>query len=190
MSWPSTAVATGELITAAQMNGLPVRIADTTLSASAASIDFTSIPSHYAHLSLVCFARSDVAATLSGMNILLNGDTTANYDIQWVMGNAAVVQAAEAFGTTFAEVGHIPGASASPNLFGAVTIEIPHYAQASNNKSLSSQSAYKGGTASGFMRALSESGFWRSSAAINWVQLFPGSGNFVSGSRVTLYGLP
>jgi len=189
MAWPTTAVATGELITAAQMNGLPVRIADTTLAADAASISFTSIPGHYAHLLVVAYLRGDTAAANVSARIRFNADTGSNYDWQSILGSAATASAGETFGETSAVLGNIPANTAGANLFGALTVEIPHYAQASNNKAAHAAFAMKSGTGSGALQAGALSAFWRSSAAITQVTLIPGAGNFRSGSRATLYGL-
>ena len=190
MAWPTTAVATGDLITATQLNGLPVMIANTTLTGSAATIAFSSIPSHYAHLLLVAYLRSDTGAAIIGGLIRLNSDSAGNYDYQYVLGRAAAASAAETFAATSALLGSIPGSTAGANLFGVVVVDIPHYANSANNKSYTSKNAHKSGTASGNLDALQSAGFWRSNSAISSFYLLPGAGSFVSGSRATLYGLP
>lgn len=189
MAWPTDAVATGELITAAQLNGLPVRIANTTLSGSAANIDFQSIPGHYAHLLLVMYLRTDQAVTSSTIFVRFNNDSAGNYDYQFVQGSAAVASASEAFAGTAAGVAPAPGNSAGANLFDAVTFDVPHYANSANNKAFASTFGSKVGTASGNMTTGGYAGFWRSSAAITRVTILSGVGNLVSGSRATLYGV-
>jgi hypothetical protein len=188
MAWPSTAVATGELITAAQLNGLPVMIANSTLSGDAASFDVTSIPSHYAHLMVVCYARSDTGSSSAQIGVRFNNDSSAIYDYQNVMGQAAVASASETFATTFALIGNIPGNTAGANLFGVQTFTVPHYAGTANNKACSSESGFKVGTATTNLVVQALAGFWRSNAAINRITVFT-SGNFRAGSRFTLYGL-
>lgn len=190
MAWPASAAATGDLISAPQMNGLPVRIANTTLSASAASIDFTSIPGHYAHLMLVAYLRSDEAVTASTVRARFNGDTAANYDRQHLGAVAAATSASEAFAATAAVIGGCSGGSAPANLFGTLRLVVPHYAQAADNKAALSRWGTKWGTTSGTMETFSAAAFWRSSVAITRLELLPGAGNFVSGSRATLIGLP
>jgi hypothetical protein len=190
MAWPATAVVTDDPVTASQLNGLPVRLANTTLSGDTASISFSSIPAHYAHLMLVCYARGTVAATGTSLVMRFNADAGANYDRQYVYGLAATAQANEAFAATSMDPFDIPGASAGANLFAGVKILIPHYAGAANNKVVSSRYARKTGTASGNLEIVKTACFWRSSAAINEITLVPLSGNILAGSRFTLYGLP
>jgi hypothetical protein len=189
MAWPTSAVATGELITAAQLNGLPVMIANSTLSGDAANIDFTSIPSHYAHLMVVCYARGDTAATTTNLLVRFNNDSGGNYDYQRVSGVAAAATAGESFAQTSCLVAAIPANTADANLFGATTFDVPHYANTANNKDLSSQYANKITTTTGNLNVSAVAGFWRSSAAITRITLLPAAGNLRSGSRATLYGL-
>jgi hypothetical protein len=183
-------VAVGEVITAAQMNGLPVRIADVTLSASAATIDFSSIPSQFAHLMVVAYLRGDTAAAFVGVVMRYNNDTGSNYDTQFLAAGAATVTAGEAFAGGAAQVGNVPANTASANVFGYVSIEVTHYANSANNKAHIATWAHKQGTASTNMQVGCWAGFYRSNTAISRVTVIPGAGNFVSGSRVTLYGLP
>lgn len=189
MAWPTSPVATGELITAAQLNGLPVMIANSTLGADTANIDFQSIPSHYAHLLVVAYLRGDTAAVTTGCYVRFNNDSGTNYDIQYVQGNAATASAGELFASTVAQVGSIPANSGGANLFSATTFEIPHYANSSNNKAMSGTAAFKYGTATTNLTINVWANFWRSNSAINRITILPQAGNFRSGSRATLYGL-
>jgi hypothetical protein len=189
MAWPATAVGTADLITAAQLNGLPVMIANSTLSGDAANIDFTSIPSHYAHLMLVCYLRGDTAAIFTGVQMRFNGDGGANYDQQHVLGQAAVASAAEAFAGVWVQIGNATANSGGANLFSPLVLTIPHYANSANNKAGVSQFATKYGTATTNLHVGNLAVFWRSSAAINRITILPAAGNWRSGSRVTLYGL-
>ncbi len=170
--------------------GIPVVLGNTTLGANAASIDFTGIPPDWAHLLVVAYLRGDVGAVATPINVRFNSDTGNNYDRQYDLGTGSTASAGESFAQTWAQVGNCAGGNAGANLFGALTLDIPFYSQASNNKVISSSWAGKWGTSSGNMESGMMSAFWRSSAAITTVSLMPTSGNFVSGSRVTLYGMP
>lgn len=162
---------------------------DSTLGASAASIDVTGISATYAHLMVSVYARGDTAATAIGAQLRFNGDSAANYDTQYVRGNAAVASAAEGFAATSLQFGSIPANTAGANLFGAQEIFIPYYAGSSNNKQIVALSSAKIGTSTGnlFMDLLG--GGWRSNAAINQITFFPVSGNFVAGTRITVHAL-
>ena len=182
-------VAVGEVITAAQLNGLPVRIADITLGADAATMDFQSIPAIYAHLFLECYLRGDTAAAVGNAVIRFNNDSAANYDYQYVVGNAAAATAAETFAQGSALIGNMPQNTAGANLFGSITIDIPHYANTANNKAAISRWAHKSGVTTGLLRSGRHGHFWRSNAAITQITLSTSAANFVAGSRVDLYGL-
>lgn len=189
MAYPTDVVATGDLITAAQINRWGVLLADSTLSSPAATFDFTSIPAHWTHLELVVYSRGDVAATGADLWLRFNGDTAGNYDWQYVAGGAAVAVAAEGLAATKIIVGGMPGSTGPANAFSMTRVDIGHYAGASNQKSLVSQNAMKSSEASGGLAVNAYAGFWRSNAAINQITVLPSSGNFDTGSRASLYGM-
>lgn len=170
--------------------GIPVLLASSTLGASAASIDLTGIPQDWAHLNLIAYLRGDTAANTIALRLRFNADTGSNYDRQHMLAYATTVESAEAFGETSAFVGDAPAATATANVFSALTIDIPYYSQATNNKSATTSWADKYGVTTEDLVVGSAAIFWRSVAAITQVTLFPASGNFVSGSRVSLYGMP
>ncbi len=180
---------TNDIVTAAEFKKSAGSIYDTTLGASAASVDVTAISSTYAHLLISTYTRSDTAAANTPLLIRFNGDTGANYDYQYAQGSAAVASAAETFAATSLQVGYAEANTAGANLFAMAEIFIPHYAGSSNNKQVASLATSKGGTASGNLAVNIFGGGWRSNAAINQVTLFPSAGNFVSGTRITIYAM-
>lgn len=190
MAWPATAVVTDDPVTASQLNGLPVRIANTTLSGDAASIDFTSIPAHYAHLMLVCYLRSSAGSTVDNGLARFNNDSAGNYDVQLLQATAATPSASESFAATSWFAGGMPGNTAGANLFSAVTVTVQHSAGGLNNKVTRSRWAIKFGTTTADISIGAAGGSWRSNVAINQVTVFAQSGDLKSGSRATLYGLP
>lgn len=178
---------TGDVVTAAEFKKGVGCVADTTLGASAASIDFTSLPTTYAHLLVVVYARSDRAATLDTVGGRFNGDSAANYDYQYAGGSGATTSAAESLGATSFYVGDMPGNTAGANLFSTSVFTVSHYAGSSNNKSTVGHNLVKIGTASGNLSARVIGGAWRSSAAINRITLVSVLGNFVAGTRASVY---
>jgi hypothetical protein len=182
--------ATGDIEVAAEFKKGIGSIFDTTLGASAANVDVTSISATYAHLLVVIYARGDNASVNTGIQIRFNGDSAANYDYQLMRAAGATVSnVAEGFGQTSASMGLCPANTAGANLFGAQVVFIPHYAGASNNKVLVLVSSHKYGTSTTNIIAELDAGFWRSNAAINRITLLPAAGNFVTGTRVTVYGM-
>ena len=186
-TWPS-GWATGDVETAVEFKKGIGAISDTTLGGIAANVDITSISATYAHLLLVTYARSDAAGTRA-LQLRFNGDATANYDHQQLLGTAATVQAIETFAAAQIIAGFIPLSTDGANLFSASVTFIPNYAGSTNNKLALSISGLKIGTTTGLMANYLVGGFWRSAAAINRITLLPNAGNFVAGTRVTLYGM-
>lgn len=188
-TWAS-GFATGDVITAAEYKKQAGSIFDTTLGASATTIDVTGISATYAHLMLSIYARSDVAAASTNLFIQLNGDNAANYDYQQIIGNAAVVTAAESFGVANgAFLGNCPANTAGANLFGTTQVFIPHYAGSTNNKQITTIAGYKIGTTTGSLVANMVGSSWRSNAAINRITLIAPAGNLVAGTRLTIHAL-
>lgn len=187
-TWP-TGWATGDIETAAEYKKGIGAISDTTLGGSAANVDVTSISATYAHLMVVVYARGDTAAGAIALSMRYNGDSAANYDYQFVRGTAATASAAETFAATAMSVGSIPANTAGANLFSSTIIFIPNYAGAANNKSAVSIVSHKSGTATTNLEVDIFGCHWRSNAAINRITLLPGAGNFVAGTRVTIYAM-
>lgn len=156
---------------------------------STTSLTIGSIPATYAHLLLVVYARSDVAAASASLGLQFNSDVGANYDFQRLTGAAATAAAAESFAQTSAAVGLMPANTAGANLFSANILFIPNYASASNNKLAIALSSFRSGTTTTTMTTSMHAGFWRSNAAITQITLSSVSGNLVTGTRVTLYGM-
>lgn len=181
--------ATGDIVTAAEFKKGVGAIFDTTLGGAAANIDVTSISATYAHLLLTLYSRSDAATALVAGLMRFNGDSAANYDYQYVQGQAATASAAESFGASSLTIGNIAGNTAGANLFGTQEIFIPHYAGASNNKGFIALSANKIGVATTNITVNLFGGSWRSNAAINRITLLPGSGSFMAGTRLTIYAM-
>ena len=167
-------------------------IGDNLLSSGAASVSFSSIAADWAHLLAILFIRMEGLVTFASANIRFNNDSGANYD--WVdMANTAAttMNSIESFAQTVISMGNnnLPGASAGANLYGSVYMLIPNYANSSNHKLVTGLVGGKSGTSTGNLRATEFSGFWRSTAAINRVDFFSGSGNFTAGSRFALFAV-
>lgn len=174
--------------------GVCRQLGDVTLGGSAATIAFSSIPATFAHLMLVVYARGDVAATFTNVNLRFNGDTGADYDIENLTANSTTVSAlgTASGAATSGLAARVPGSTAPASAFSAGLIWIPHYTNTVGHKpwlSLSHDRETSGGVSDNVLALFA--GIWfAAAAAINNVTLLPSSGNFVTGSRVTLYGLP
>ncbi len=164
-------------------------LADSTLGADAASIDFTSISGSYAHLWLLLYARSDTASGETSVAARFNNDSGANYYHERINAGVTTVTAAEVLGATSFRFGRCPANTATANDFGANEMVILNYANSTNRKSVMSRAASFASTASsGIQLELGAEG-WDNTAAISRITMFPGAGNFRAGTRATLYGL-
>ena len=101
-----------------------------------------------------------------------------------------MASAAEVFAATSRWVGRAPVSTATANVFSAITVDIPHYANAANNKAALSKSAVRRGVTTGLDFTSRGAHFWRSNASITQITIIPTSTNWLAGSRVSLYGYP
>ena len=161
-------------------------ITSTTLSSSAASVTFSSIPSTYTDLVLKCSGRLDASSGFIKLNF--NSDSGSNYSTISIKGN----------GSAAGSEGEYPNATrAIPNVypnwntltsntFDSMEIYIPSYT-ASQSKPFSSFAAQETNATTAYISASAM--LYRSNTAISSIVLAPNSANFVSGSTFTLYGL-
>lgn len=187
-TWASGWIA-GDIVTAAEFKKGAGALADNLLGGSAANIDFTGIVGGYAHLMIVGQVRCDNAATQLVV-VRFNNDATANYDSEVVTGTAAVAAAGETLGATGISVGTAPGTGATAGYFNGFTALIPNYAGTTSNKVLASLNMSKTSNASGAQSAQFNIGGWRTTAtAITRLTFLPAAGNFIAGTRITVYGM-
>lgn len=184
-----TALSSATITPAAGSGGALTVIADSTLGADAANFDFTSIAGTYAQLMLKLYLRGDTAATSIGIRCLFNNDSGSNYDRQYHYGTGASSAAGQEFAMASAYLGDAPANTALASLFGYTGTDIPNYANTAGNKVAHSTGDYKTNTTSGSMLVINVASFWRSTAAITRLTIFPAAGNWRAGSRATLYGM-
>lgn len=167
--------------------GTVVKINETVLGSTAASISFTGIPATYSHLRIVVQARGTIGGggTINFM-LRFNNDTTANY--MWMLGfiyhssSLATTQITNATGLV---VGMIPDATAPAGQAGSITVDIPNYRRTSFQKIVNSTS----GVDVVQLVSYIGSGRWNSTAAISRIDFLAQSGSLAAGTVVSLYGL-
>lgn len=164
-------------------------IASNTLSTSAASVTFSSIPSTYTDLVLKLSTRTDQAGSFGGGGyIRLNSDSATNYSITDVYGDGSLASSSRRTSATFgwwSYQGYNTSGSTS-NTFTNAELYLPSYT-ASQNKPYSSFSAAETNATQAILQGVA--GLWRNTAAITTILISPDAGNFVSGSTFWLYGL-
>lgn len=166
-------------------------IAETFLSGTAASVTFSDIPQTARHLQLICQARTDNAAESDGLLLRFNGDTAANYDIQFISVNDTTVSGNGLRAQTSIQIASVEATNSRAANFSPVVVEIPGYARASVERWAISRSALFGNVSADTDQFLQLfAGRWRSTAAITSLTLLPLTGaNFAAGSLFQLYGV-
>tara|TARA_Y100000401_G_scaffold2737_1_gene1956 strand:- start:314 stop:832 length:519 start_codon:yes stop_codon:yes gene_type:complete len=160
-----------------------------TLSGSGYTVDFNSIPSTYDDLMVIGSAKTDQTSngSVAGNSFYFrfNGDSSNDYAYGYWGTSAAGYD--EALQTSISSVS-LPGCATSQSSnagWGHFYIHIPGYKQTTSQKSF----LYQGGFASASRGAFIAAGNWNKTAAITSMSIGPLYGQYVSGTRMTLYGI-
>jgi hypothetical protein len=157
------------------------------LGASAPSIAIPAIPP-CTHLFGVFLLRTDTGSGGAFTTMRFNSDSGAHYTWQYLYGNGAGTTAGNSGGlVTGIRFAVAPGAGDTASYFAAGDFTVGGSSSAVAYKTVASR--YQGPTNSGASYSGGAGGLWESTAAITRVEIFPGAGNFVAGSALTLYGL-
>lgn len=163
-------------------------IKDVLLTATTASITFSSIPGTYKTLILDLYG----AVTTTGVSdepiyLTFNADGGANYDYLAQLGvtNAGGLSS-QAYGATQISLVNLPGGNAPAGSAGSVYVRIPNYAGTTFWKTLVATGGDHWGTSNNTVLDLL--GDWHSTSAITEIGLAPESGSFSAGTRATLWG--
>lgn len=155
-------------------------IATNTLASNTASVTFSSIPSTYTDLVLVC----NLGGSTDGEAVTcrLNSDSGSNYSYIAVRGNGTSASSERATTQTQARIS--VGAGVSVNAYEmVVTTQFNNYSNSTTHKTFMSR-ANRASNGTEASLAL-----WRNTSAITTILVFLTGGNLVSGSTFTLYGI-
>ena len=162
-------------------------ISSNTLSSSAASVTFSSIPATYTDLVLKVSVRGDAAVVSNNLYCRFNGDTGANYSYTQLYGNGATAASANGSPTNPSIYQGNVGASATASTFSNVEIYIPSYT-ATQKKPFSADSAHETNATTAYRSA--NALLWQTTSAITSIDItIAGGSSFVSGSSFYLYGI-
>ncbi len=155
-------------------------IATTSLSSSAASITFSSIPATYTHLQV----RAIILGTgsISYQPMTFNNDTGLNYT------NHGMTASGSGTPTAFGEANHgfiSHQAAVSTNPF-AMVMEILDYANTNKYKTVRTLGGYD---ANGSGILTFRSGLWMNTNAITTIKIEPNTNNYAQYSHFALYGI-
>jgi hypothetical protein len=154
-------------------------IATTTVAVAAATITFSSIPSTYTDLRLIFIPT--VTLSTADARMTFNSDSATNYSSTNLYGN----------GTAAASLSYTSAAyllvdrntlNQTPHLY---TIDLFSYAGSTYKTCLVNQSEDDNGSG----RAACYVGLWRSTSAVNRIDIATSSSTFAIGTTATLYGI-
>jgi hypothetical protein len=157
------------------------KIASNDLTATTASVTFSSIPQGYTDLKVVVNARSNAARDDDYAEISFNGLTT-NLSARILYGTGSATGSVTASNINCI----INAANNTANTFSNTEFYIPNYTSG-NFKSVSADGVEENNAT--FSVANLTAGLWSATAAITQVTLTPGYGSFVANSTFTLYGI-
>lgn len=157
-----------------------VAIASTTLTGTASSVTFSSIPSTYTDLVLVCNLGSTSA--LQAIIMRANGDTGSNYSYRTVRGNGSAGSSEQQSNQTQVRIAVAVDTSTGAGDENIIT-HIMSYSNTTTFKTFIGR-ANQAGTATETNVSM-----WRSTSAINQLDIGLTGSTFVSGSTFNLYGI-
>lgn len=162
-------------------------ISSYTASTSPTSFSFTSIPQTYTDLKLVLSLRGSRSAFYSNISVLVNGSSSAIYDMKWLYSSSGTVTNYSYTGDT--ELGqYVNGSTSNSSTFNNLDMHFLNYTN-SENKVISVDNAVEDNSTSTFL--LIESELARTTSAITSLTI-NGSGNnytFANNSTAYLYGI-
>jgi hypothetical protein len=152
-------------------------------SGGTAAIDFTSIPSTYTDLLISISARCDAGGTDRQTQLLKFNTSTANFSNKVLQGTGSGVSS---YGNTNAYAGVINASTSTASTFSNIQIYITNYA-GSTNKSYSVESVFETNATAAIAEL--QAVVWSNTSAINAIQIYPNSGNYVQHTSIYLYGV-
>lgn len=163
---------------------VPVKLAESVLVASAASISFQSIPPGYRSLMLQFALRCDAAGASAVVMRFNNDSTAAHYMWQMAAGNISTGASFNNLSDTAIYFVDCTRPAMAANQFSGGIIHIYDYSATNKFKNSVGVSGMPG------VEIYSSFGTWLSTAGINRVDFALTAGNFIAGSSVTLWGMP
>jgi hypothetical protein len=153
------------------------KIATTTLGTVSTGVTFSSISGSYTDLVLIISYRLDGAGTGAAGGLRFNSDSSTNYSATFMYGTGSSAISARASNATYADVAFM-----SSNSWATSITNIQNYSNTTTFKTLISRNSVSNGEVTAYVN------IWRSTSAINNIQIFAGS-NYAVGTMFTLYGI-
>jgi hypothetical protein len=164
------------------------------ISSNTPSVTFSNLGNYssYKHLHIRLVGRTNRADFQDRIAIRYNGRTGTTYVSHVLQSDGTNVTSAVATATQFIYTTGSNGfnlfaASETANWFGAALIDILDFSNSSKTKTLRMLSGAPNGTQ--IKSAIISSGFEATAEAITSITLLPQFGDWVSGTRISLYGI-
>jgi len=161
-------------------------IATATGNGSSGTMTFSSIPSTFKHLQLRWFIKNTGSGSTQYIYpIRFNSDSGSNYSAHYINANGSTVAAsgnANMAGINF----YFDWPANISNTYGVAVFDILDYADTNKYKTTRSLNGYD---ANGSGQVAFNSGNWRSTSAINRIDISFNADAFATGSSIALYGI-
>jgi hypothetical protein len=158
-------------------------IATTTLGSAAASITFSSIPATYTDLRLVWTVRASSTSVFP--YVTFNNDSGTNYSWPRLYGDGTSALSQRNNDRAYIGVLWMTAISNATDQFNLLTMDVFSYAGSTFKTTLTTASGDKNGSGTVEMAAA----LWRSTSAINRLDLTASSSTWAAGTTATLYGI-
>lgn len=163
----------------AAKTGTYTLINSSVLTGNTGSVTFSSIPATYTDL---IFVMNIIGNAGQQIYYQINGDTATNYSGTYLSGNGTSATSARFTSQTVAPVGIVPNTSTTNPNFNAI-INFQDYSNTTTYKTAISRA----NNASNGVEATAS--LWRSTAAINSININSSTSSFAAGSIFKLYGI-
>lgn len=159
-------------------------IATTTLTSNTTNVEFLNISQAFTDLVLVVSAKDSGTGTVNTNIRVGNGsfDTGSNYSYTFLGGSGSAASSGRSSNITST----LWGAIGTTNNTVAM-LHFMNYSNTTTNKTILSRNSLPDQSSGQSVSAWAL--LWRSTSAINRIQLYPGGQQFASGSTFTLYGI-
>ena len=163
-------------------------ISSNTLTSSAATVTFSSIPATYTDLVLRLSARKSAGGDT--FKVQFNSDTATNYSNITVIGNGVTASSTRVNSQVYVRAYGANESTFTANSFGSSDVYIPSYL-VSQNKPIANFGVTENNSAAADASFVNASaGLWRNTAAITSIVITdPGASTFAIGSSFYLYGI-
>ena len=160
------------------------------LGSNQASVTFSSLGTYastYKHLQIRATGKgSGNSFEETNVNLRFNGDTGSNYSAHFMNGLGSGITTGYGASQTFMNIGKFADSGVATAIFGAIVIDILDSYSTTKYKTV--RSLYGKYSSASYPRVGLYSGSWMNTNSLTSIEVLP-DGNFVTGSRFSLYGI-